>query len=142
MYISTNKSDKLENSQDNFILFILIYPYIFNISIYNLRAYSHFWNFIDKNLIYMKEYQVFENMNQVTSNAEIGKERQDVSFGNTRSIASFTLKHLFLQLSKWIPADVTKWDKNLDIVFVWSWYKPIYTEWKFFGSRWKFSRDP
>lgn len=74
MYISTNKSDKLENSQDDFILFILIYPYLINISINNLRAYSmHFWNFIDKNLIYMKEYQVFENMNQVTSNAEIGE---------------------------------------------------------------------
>lgn len=74
MYISTNKSDKLENSQDNFILFILIYPYILKISINNLRAYiMHFWNFIDKNLINIKEYQVFENMNQVTSNAEIGE---------------------------------------------------------------------
>lgn len=70
MYISTNKSDKLENSQ--------FYSFYFDIPVYiencnNLRAYSHFWNFIDKNLIYMKEYQVFENMNQVTSNAEIGE---------------------------------------------------------------------
>lgn len=61
VYVWTNKSDKLENSQDNSILFILIYPYILKISINNLRAYSHFWNFIEKNLIYMKEYWVFEN---------------------------------------------------------------------------------
>lgn len=47
---STNKSDKLENSQDNFILFILIYPYILKISINNLRAYSHYKiSYIGKN---------------------------------------------------------------------------------------------
>lgn len=50
VYISTNKSDKLENSQDNFILFILIYPYILKISINNLRAYSHYKiSYIGKN---------------------------------------------------------------------------------------------
>lgn len=50
LYVWTNKSDKLENSQDNFILFILIYPYILKISINNLRAYSHYKiSYIGKN---------------------------------------------------------------------------------------------
>lgn len=145
MYISTNKSDKLENSQDNSILFILIYPYILKISINNLRAYSHFWNFIEKNLIYMKEYWVFENKYE-SGNKQCRNRGKSARMFHlvTHGASHHSLWNIcFYNFpNEYLHADVTKWDKNLDIVFVWSWYKPIYTEWKFFGSRWKFSRDP